>query len=355
MLPGRNSSSMKIASKIGFVILLAFFIVPQAHAALLPVQLEENFVVSSTTATHTVLFWVGTGDGVTVINSMNSSIWTNGSGVTAQMKYQCFDTMATTAPATSVGCSNSAAVESDVVNIAAGGPDVAPVYTFNFHDSTPLQNGQWYLVIISLIDVGSADWEVRGKGSFVLDDQCTFAGNASRCVGSPLWLYNASVVFNDPQTIATSSSLFSGQDATTTLQALSRQCSQTGNIFAEGICIAFSFLFVPSQTSLNQFSNLAVLAETRIPFSYVLSIENAFNNIVLNATSSLPIIDIPLSRYASSTVTGVIPDIVISTSTISTYFTDNIRIPLQLLLTAAIWLAVGWLVFHEAMRAFHTT
>jgi len=335
-----------------FALMLLLVPFSVADAALVGQQPELNFIVASSTSgpgsNGNILFWIGTGDGQTVIDSISFSAWTADPGVTVQVRYTCFANLATSSAASQSGCSNMSAVSSNVVSLVAGGPDIAPVYTAYFTDDTPLQNGKYYAVEYL---VTGTNWHVRGSSSQAISGQCSYQGTAS-CLGSPLFLYNTTFSFSGNQGTATSSSFFSGQDATTTLQALQDQCSQAGNIFAEGICIAFSFLFVPQPSTIGQFQNLELVARSRIPFSYVYSIEDAFQNITLNATSSMPLINIPLSNVASSTLTGVIPDISLSTSTISTYLPDSVRLALRALIIALIWLLVGWLLFGEAMRVF---
>ena len=122
----------------------------------------------------------------------------------------------------------------------------------------------------------------------------------------------------------------------------------------DGTCISsvFSYLFIPNPYILSQFGGLGDQLSTKIPFSYVYEIENAFNNITLNATSSMPIISIPLSDISSSTVTGVIPDLEISTTTISTYLPDSARTTLHTILIASLWLGFGWYVFRRALTIF---
>jgi len=151
--------------------------------------------------------------------------------------------------------------------------------------------------------------------------------------------------------ISTSSSFFSGLSATSTLNSLNGQCSQAGNIFSEGICTAFAFLFIPNTETINQYNSLNELAKTKIPFYYVSYIQSVFSNFSTTTSSNLPLFSIPLHNIASSTLTGPIPDLSISTTTISTYLPDWARLALQALLTAAIWLAVGWHVYKVAMNA----
>jgi len=156
--------------------------------------------------------------------------------------------------------------------------------------------------------------------------------------------------------ISATSTLLSGGTGinTSTLSGVSElQCGALDIL--DGTCFTsiLSYLFIPNAAIIAQFTSLSSLLATKIPFSYVYSIEEAANNIELTtSSSSFPLISIPLSTVASSTVTGVIPDIELSTSTISTYLTPTFHNALYALLIAAIWLNVGWLFFREAMRIF---
>lgn len=154
--------------------------------------------------------------------------------------------------------------------------------------------------------------------------------------------------------VTASSSLYSGLSATSTLNALQNQCAITGNIFAEGLCVAFSFLFVPNTQTVAQFASIKTLASGKIPFSYVASIKSTIDSIATSSSSqNFPLFIIPLSHYASSTITGIIPDLVFSTTTISTYFPDSVRLALRTLLIAIIWLSAGWFAYYEGMKAIH--
>jgi len=84
---------------------------------------------------------------------------------------------------------------------------------------------------------------------------------------------------------ATSSSLFSGMSATSTLAALNGQCSQSGNIFAEALCVSFSFLFIPDPSTLSSFSTLPQLAEQHFPFSWLAQVQSTWA--ALSASSTL--------------------------------------------------------------------
>jgi len=174
-------------------------------------------------------------------------------------------------------------------------------------------------------------------------------------IGNPDGSYSgneeyASVVMNGVEN-------FSNFTASTTLSYSSSNCTPPTNILdvGGGVSYALCYMFVPNQALIDQFGTLPAYIGTRAPFVYATQVENVFNNVTeTNASSSLPILDIPLSHYASSTVTGVIPDIIISTSTIGTYFTDSIRIPLRLLLVAGLWISALFYLFYRIFPLLRT-
>jgi len=146
--------------------------------------------------------------------------------------------------------------------------------------------------------------------------------------------------------LASSTGLYEGLSTSTIAT-----CQGAGNILAEGICTSFQFLFVPNTQTVSQFATLTSAAKIRVPFSYVFYVQSVFSGIATTSSANFPLFKIPLSSFASSTITGHLPDIELSTTTISTYLPDAVRLALQALITASIWLAVGWHVYHTAMRA----
>lgn len=127
---------------------------------------------------------------------------------------------------------------------------------------------------------------------------------------------------------ATSSSLFSGFDATSTLGFLDEQCSQISNIFAEGICISFSFLFLPSGEQLSQFTDLQGVLETKFPFSYIFSATDAWSDLSASTTSNLPewgigFQDTGIGSTSPLGLSNIAPNwTFFSTSTLETYAPD---------------------------------
>lgn len=101
---------------------------------------------------------------------------------------------------------------------------------------------------------------------------------------------------------ATSTSFFSDQTASTTLINLQSQCSDSSNIFSEGICMATSFLFVPNNESINQFGTLKYSLEDKIPFVYGYEIGEIRNELLTQSASTTPTISIPFATFGTITL-----------------------------------------------------
>lgn len=175
----------------------------------------------------------------------------------------------------------------------------------------------------------------------------TGGGNPTFSVVTPFYL---NPNWSNIAATSTSGSPFLGISTSSLSAVTELQCGVLDILSGTCFSSVMSYLLIPSPYVVGQFGGLGDLLGTKVPFSYITDINTAFGNIELNATSSMPLISIPLSTIASSTITGVMPDMEISTTTISEYFTDEFRLPLQYLLIAAIWLSVGWVFFGDAMR-----
>jgi hypothetical protein len=57
------------------------------------------------------------------------------------------------------------------------------------------------------------------------------------------------------------------------------------------VCSVFEYLFKPSETSLQNFSNLADILETKAPFSYFYSVKNSLNSLSSSSTPTFVLAD----------------------------------------------------------------
>jgi hypothetical protein len=84
--------------------------------------------------------------------------------------------------------------------------------------------------------------------------------------------------------LANYNSLFGGWSSTTPAVTLPAGTCENLDIFSGALCRVITFLFVPSATSLSQFSNLKDLISVKPPFGYWTSVKNYLAT--LNSTST---------------------------------------------------------------------
>jgi len=125
-----------------------------------------------------------------------------------------------------------------------------------------------------------------------------------------------------------------------------------GHSFAQGICNVTVFLFVPSENAVVQFQTLASTTQTKVPFSYAYEFVSDFRSLSASTSTNLPTwaIDFGSVDLGSSTPMGQLFSPVLtffSTTTISKYLPDNVRLPLLTLERFAIWFGVVYLFYRK--------
>jgi len=159
---------------------------------------------------------------------------------------------------------------------------------------------------------------------------------------------------------ATSSSMFSGQSATSTLEDLNEQCSQTSNFFAEAICISFSFLFMPSSTVLGKWSDLwQIEMPSKFPFSFAYGVSGTMSALTASSTANMITVGMDFTTVdpsASSTFGALLPNAtILASTTITHYMPSGFWNLMQTLIAAALWFGLAIFIFHDAPRRFLTT
>jgi len=156
---------------------------------------------------------------------------------------------------------------------------------------------------------------------------------------------------------ATSSSFFSGQNATSTLQDLADQCSQSSNIFSEGICIAFSFLFLPSTDTLDEFTTIQATAASKFPFSWIYGVQSIVSGLTASTTDNMISLTYGLHDIGIGSTTpmgNILPNFtILSQATILTYVSQSSIDALKAIASAGIYLTLVGFLFHDARRRFH--
>lgn len=127
----------------------------------------------------------------------------------------------------------------------------------------------------------------------------------------------------------------------------------TITFFPSGMCKIAAFLFIPSNYSLAQYTLLASTTQAKIPFSYAYGVRDIVNGFsAASSTNNFPTTNIPFPNIATGTpFDGFIPSTIgsLSTTTISTYLPDSIRLTLLNFQRLALWLTLGFLVYRRVV------
>jgi len=153
--------------------------------------------------------------------------------------------------------------------------------------------------------------------------------------------------------IAASSSLWGAYATSSTLAA---SCD-SGNLFSDGICQAFSFIFIPNPEILNGFIALPALAGTKFPFSWIYGVQNEVSTLSASSTSNMIGLQLNLGSLGVGSTTSmgnILPNFeAFGTSTIETYVSPTEWVYFQDWIAFALWLGLIADVFFLAKRLAH--
>lgn len=125
-----------------------------------------------------------------------------------------------------------------------------------------------------------------------------------------------------------------------------------------GLCNVVVFLFVPNQTSLSQWRDLASTSQSKIPFSYYYDVRIILNGGHASSSVNFPEFGITGTNWGIGSTTPIgnlVPDFTyLSSTTISKYMPNGMYELMFLLMRSAIWI---WVLFHIYRRIVpkHTT
>jgi len=157
---------------------------------------------------------------------------------------------------------------------------------------------------------------------------------------------------------ATSTGLFSSWSSSSTLAAISENCSEAGNIFSRGICWSFSYLFIPNPSVIDQFVGLGSTTASKFPFSYVFGVIGLFSSLTASTSVNMiaPHIDFASVDPAASTTFGTfLPDITfLSTSTIQSYMPSGFWAFIYSFMSIAMWITFVFMVIREARKILYS-
>jgi len=158
-----------------------------------------------------------------------------------------------------------------------------------------------------------------------------------------------------PAVYSTSSAAITASSSLWGAFASSSQLIQTcnsGNIFGDAICQAFSFLFVPNPNVLNSFVSLPSVAATKFPFSWIYGVKDEFSSLAVASTTAMTSLSYNFHNLGIGSTTpmgNIMPNFeVFSKNTIETYISPTLWNTFQTLIAAGMWLAFVWYEFNRA-------
>jgi len=155
----------------------------------------------------------------------------------------------------------------------------------------------------------------------------------------------------DPRTfLPTVATTTQAQNCTGNFATSSSILDSLGASVSYGFCVSFSYLFLPSTDSLEQFSNFTPTLQAKIPFSYVYELQTIFGGLSASTTANLSSVSYTLPAIGSTTPMGsFLPSTltVLSTSTIAQYLPDNVRNSLLGLQRIALWLGFVLMMYRR--------
>jgi len=160
-------------------------------------------------------------------------------------------------------------------------------------------------------------------------------------------------------TIGTSSALgfLDNQTATSTIDQIGEQCSQSGNFFSYGICASFAYLFLPDPAVLNEFAGMASSSAERFPISWFYGVREAFGSASASGTITLDTTSFSLHDLgigSGTPIGNILPDTeVFSTSTITHFMPAGLWTAIQALMAAALWISLATYIWYSSRNLFH--
>lgn len=125
-----------------------------------------------------------------------------------------------------------------------------------------------------------------------------------------------------------------------------------GATIMNGLCVVGGYLFIPSYSSIQGFSDLLSVSEDKIPFSYYYDFADILNGSSASSSSNFTALSLDLRGTgvgSTSPWANVLPSsfAYLSSTTITTYVNPTLYDLLFLLMRSAIWIAVLFHIYHR--------
>jgi len=134
--------------------------------------------------------------------------------------------------------------------------------------------------------------------------------------------------------------------------------SSAASDFGVAICYALSFLFVPSNDSVANFSALSSTTLEKFPFSWGYGIYNLWTNLATSSGNNLAQVSIPLHDLGigSTTAMGnILPNFVaLSSTTVLTYMSQAQLDVFKNIIRVVLWCSLALMIFFEVKHLIRT-
>lgn len=130
-----------------------------------------------------------------------------------------------------------------------------------------------------------------------------------------------------------------------------------GQSIALGACNVSVFLFIPSQTAVNNFFNIEDSLSVRFPFAWYYDIKNVFLGLTASTSANYPTYAYDLSAAASTTplaqnIIGSSLSLASPTS-IQSFAGDSVWTTLRTLMSYMLWIAFAYFVYRKIQGIWH--
>jgi len=157
--------------------------------------------------------------------------------------------------------------------------------------------------------------------------------------------------FTDVGISTTSQQVYCDRNFSTSTGFLSDVASDIGT----AICNVGVFLFVPSSGAISAWQQLGSTTKTRIPFSYMYEVANDIYGLTASSSDNFIDVELDMSGWASSTIVTLPQSwTVLSTSTVSQYYPDTIRIIFRNLMATVLYLGFALWIYRKGQSALHS-
>jgi hypothetical protein len=104
------------------------------------------------------------------------------------------------------------------------------------------------------------------------------------------------------------------------------------------------YLFVPADTELAYWTELKDLAQTRAPFSYVVQVQDIFEN-AASSSAAFPTLSFDMNPFGLHASVSLI-----SPAGLNTYFTGTVKTLFQYIVIFSLWLLFGFHIYHTVLN-----